>query len=81
VSDNKLKSFFMKHHVNESPTLDVPITNEIAERSLGRVEEMKQPKKIFGVSSYLHLSATEKRNLKEKANGFEKKFLSFVNNL
>jgi len=35
VDDDKLKSFFVKHYVETHPTLNVPMTNEVAERALG----------------------------------------------
>jgi len=77
VENQKLKSFFLKNNTVTSPTLDVPITNEIAERSLGKLDLMNKPRSVFS-TSFVKLSTTEKEKFQNKVEQFEKKFLSFT---
>ena len=78
VSNDKLKQFFLKHHTTAKPVLNVPLTNEIAERSLGRLDFMQHPRGMF-TGTFKELSTENKTTLRQKLEQFEKKFLSFVN--
>jgi len=74
----KSKNTFLKNHVDAVPLLNVPLTNEIAERSLSQLENVRQPKNIAGQKAFKNLTSEERETLKKKLNIFEKKYLSFV---
>jgi len=60
------------------PPLNVPLTNEIAQKSLSQLENVQQPKNIAGQKAFKNLTSEERETLKKKLNIFEKKYLSFV---
>ena len=75
VNCEKLKLFFLKNHVDATPRLDVSITNEIAERSIGRLDEMKQPRRLSSHLPFNLLPESQKEEFKGKVDCFEKKYL------
>ena len=81
VDDEMLKQFFNKNDVASIPPLDVPLTNEIAERSLGRLTQMNMPRILKRDVSRQELLNPQKAQILNNARRFERQFLSFVNNI
>ena len=74
---SKLHTFFSNNCVSVIPTIDVPLTNEIAEGSLGRLDSMRKPQ--FNLTGPLsNLSIKNRAMLQSELKKVWEKILSFV---
>jgi len=81
VSQPDVKKIFIKNATDTPCPLDVPLTNEVAEWALGRLNEVKQPKKFASKDITKPLSHSVETSMRSKLLLFENRFLSFCNNI
>lgn len=78
VTQERVKKILMKNHTIESPSLMVPLTNEVAERSLGRVTNVKQPQPMKIKTDFKKLTKADQEKFLKKFKKIELSFLSYV---
>ena len=78
VTQESVKKILMKNHTIESLSLMVPLTNEVAKRSLGRVTNVKQPQPMKIKTDFKKLTKADQEKFLKKLKKFELSFLSYV---